>query len=101
MRGGQHPMLRGGPARAGGTVDEARIVQMAQELADQLAPGDLDETLRRITMAAVEVLPDVDLASITMKHSDDTLQTYAPTDDLLKGIDQAQYDLREGPCYDS
>ena len=82
-------------------MDEARIVKMAQELASHLVPGDLDQTLRRITVAAVEVLPDVDLASITVKHSDGSLQTYAPTDDVLLALDAAQYDLREGPCYDA
>jgi hypothetical protein len=82
-------------------VDEARITQMAQALADRLVPGDLDHTLRRITAAAVEVLPGVDFASITVKHGDDSLQTYAPTDEVLLGLDAAQYDLREGPCYDA
>jgi hypothetical protein len=64
----------------------------------RLAPaGHLDQTLRRITAAAVEVLPEVEYASITVKHADGELETFAPTDDLLWGIDAAQYDLRKGP----
>jgi hypothetical protein len=82
-------------------VEESRVLQMAQELSGRLAPGDLDQTLRRITEAAVEVLPGVDLASISVKHADSTLNTYAPTSEVLKGLDAAQYDLREGPCYDA
>jgi hypothetical protein len=72
-----------------------------QGLSRSLTPGDLDHTLKRITLAAVEVLPQVELASITILHADGRLETVAPTDDLLWGIDAAQYELREGPCYEA
>lgn len=75
------------------------IVQASRRLAESLAPGDLDQTLARITAAAVEVLPDVAYASFTVKHADGRLETFAPTHDLLLGLDAAQYELREGPCY--
>jgi hypothetical protein len=52
-------------------------------------------------VAAVEVLPAVEYASITVKHSDGRLETVAPTDDVLWGVDAAQYELQEGPCYDA
>lgn len=68
-------------------------------MAEILEPGDLDETLRAITAAAVEVLPEVELASITVRHADGRLQTSAPTDEVLCRVDAAQYELREGPCY--
>jgi hypothetical protein len=82
-------------------VGESRVVHVAQELSSRLSPGDLDQTLRRITAAAVEVLPGVDFASITVKHRDGRLETVAPTSDILLGIDAAQYELREGPCYEA
>lgn len=82
-------------------MDNARIVDVARRLADALTPGDLDSTLLQITRAAVEVLPDVQYASITIKHADGRLETAAPTDDILLGLDAAQYDLREGPCYEA
>ncbi|MDX6325232.1 MAG: hypothetical protein QOK15_1586 [Nocardioidaceae bacterium] len=82
-------------------MQEQPAVQLAQELSSRLAPGDLDQTLRRITQAAVEVLPGVDFASITVKHADGRLETVAPTSDILLGLDAAQYELREGPCYDA
>jgi len=82
-------------------VDESDVVRMAEELSTRLSPGDLDQTLRRTTEAAVEVLPGVDYASITVRHPDGTLETIAPTSDILMGIDAAQYELREGPCYDA
>jgi hypothetical protein len=47
----------------------------------------------------VEVLPNVELSSITIRHADGTLATVAPTDELLVRVDARQYELREGPCY--
>jgi hypothetical protein len=78
---------------------DGEIVKASRRLSEALAPGDLDQTLERITAAAVEVLPDVEFASITVKHADGKLETFAPTDDLLLGVDAAQYELQEGPCY--
>jgi GAF domain-containing protein len=82
-------------------VIEERLLETAQRLAERLTPGDLDATLAQITTAAVEVLPQVELSSITVHRSDGTLATVAPTDDLLLEIDGAQYQLREGPCYEA
>ncbi|GAA0626759.1 GAF and ANTAR domain-containing protein [Kribbella sandramycini] len=78
-----------------------RLLEAAGLLAKSLTPGDLDHTLGRITAAAVEVLPQVDYASITVKHQDGRVETEAPTDQLLLPLDMAQYELREGPCYDA
>lgn len=78
---------------------EQRLIDLARQMSTKLTPGDLDHTLGQITAAAVEVLPEVAYASITVLHSDGKLETAAPTDELLLGIDAAQYQLREGPCY--
>jgi hypothetical protein len=82
-------------------MEDAELTEAAEHLVKALTPGDLDHTLSRITVAAVEVLPEVEYASITVKHSDGRLETVAPTDDVLWGIDAAQYELQEGPCYDA
>jgi len=66
-----------------------------------LSPGDLDTTLEQITAAAVEVLPDVHYASITIRDAQDRLETAAPTDPMLLKLDEAQYLFREGPCYEA
>ncbi len=81
--------------------DVARALQLAEELSERLLPGDLDQTLARITTAATEVMPQVDYASITVKHADGRLDTFAQTDDLLLGLDAAQYELQQGPCFDA
>lgn len=82
-------------------MDDDGLLDLAQRLAKTLTPGDLDHTLSRITAAAVETLPDTEYASITILHRDGRLETAAPTDDMLWGLDAAQYELREGPCYEA
>lgn len=77
------------------------LAHHARRLADTLTPGDLEETLSRISAAAVEVLPDVTMASITIRHRDDRLETVAPTHDVLRDVDARQYELKQGPCYES
>ena len=49
------------------------VIDTVNRLAQTLSPGDLDRTLRSITSGAVDVLPDVDEASITVLHEDGSL----------------------------
>lgn len=79
----------------------SEFVELSRQLRDALTPADLDETLANITAAAVQALPDVAYASITIKHADGRLETVAPTDDLICDLDAAQYRFREGPCYEA
>jgi hypothetical protein len=82
-------------------MEQERMLETARRLSAALSPGDLDHTLSQITAAAVEVLPDVRYASLTVQHADGSIETVAPTDDLLCDLDAAQYELREGPCYEA
>jgi hypothetical protein len=82
-------------------MHEERMVETARRLSGTLTAGDLDHTLRQITTAAVAVLPEVRYASLTVRHADGSLETVAPTDDLLWRLDAAQYELQEGPCYEA
>lgn len=63
--------------------------------------GDLGEALTRITTAAVETVPGADLASISVRHADGTLETSVGTERLAYQADRLQYELREGPCYNA
>lgn len=81
-------------------VDDEMLGQ-ARRLAGRLTPGDLEQTLARITAAAVDVLPDVTMASMTVRHADNRLQTVAPTHDVLCEVDAKQYELQQGPCYET
>jgi GAF domain-containing protein len=77
------------------------MLEISRRLRAALTPGDLDHTLAQITAAAVEVLPDVQSASITVKHADGRLETAAPTDQLICDVDAKQYELQQGPCYEA
>lgn len=83
------------------------------ELHAALRPGDLAQTLRRVTDAAVELLPDVDGATITIEHQDGRFETAAATGtvdadpdvpelppDTAKRLDHLQQVLEEGPAVD-
>jgi hypothetical protein len=82
-------------------MTDDRLLDASRRLAAALRPGDLDTTLSNITAAAVDVLPDVQASSITIKHSDGRLETVAATADFLHDLDTAQYELQEGPCYEA
>ncbi len=76
------------------------VLDTASELADRLGPGDLDATLANITAAAVDLLPDVAHASFSVRH-DDRIETRSATDDVVLTLDDRQYTLHEGPCYEA
>ncbi len=82
-------------------MDASQILEISRRLSAALTPADLDETLANITAAAVEVLPEVKYASISVKHADGRLETFAPTDAVILDVDAAQYELQEGPCYEA
>ena len=75
------------------------VIDTVNRLARTLTSGDLDQTLRSITAGAVDVLSDVEQASITVLHEDGSLATVAETADVILDVDRRQYELGEGPCY--
>ena len=82
-------------------MTDDHVLETLKRLSEGLSPGDLDHTLEQVTAAAVEVLPGVHAASITVRHADGRLETAAPTHDFVLPLDDAQYELREGPCYEA
>ena len=108
-----------------GTVERVTnssdLVAVMAELHAALTPGDLTQTLRRVTDAAVELLPDVDGATIIVEHPDGRFETAAATGsvdagpepdggvdatapelavDTVAGLDRLQQTLDEGPAVD-
>jgi len=77
---------------------DAAMAAMADSLTEV---GDIDQALGRIVVAAVQTVPGADHASITVRHDDATLETKAGTGTLVYELDELQYELREGPCYDA
>ncbi len=74
---------------------------MAEVAASLSEPGDVEQTLSRITSTARDTVPGAEYVSISVRHSDGRLETLAPTDPLVRQTDSIQYELREGPCYDA
>ena len=62
---------------------------------------DVDGTLEMLTRSALETVPGTDCVSISMKRDDGEIETIAPTDLLAVAVDEVQYELREGPCYET
>jgi hypothetical protein len=108
-----------------GTVEvvtnSSDLVAVMAELHAALKPGDLAQTLRRVTDAAAELLPDVDGATITVEHEDGRFETAAATGsvdarpepaegtgaagpelgaDTAARLDRLQHSLDEGPAVD-
>jgi hypothetical protein len=70
-------------------ANSSDLIAVMAELHAALAPGDLAQTLRRVTDAAVELLPDVDGASITVEREDGRFETAAATGSVDAGAEPA------------
>lgn len=77
-----------------------RALGMATRIADSVSGKDLDGTSLSLTRAAVEMLPGVDEATISIRHGDGSLRSYALTAAFLEDLDVWQFENAEGPCYD-
>lgn len=65
------------------------------------APATVEETLGAVARSALETVPGFDHVGISITHHDGRIETRAGTDDLVWELDTVQYELGEGPCYDS
>ena len=102
-------------------TNDSDLVAVMAELHAALRPGDLAQTLDRVTDAAVALLPDVDGATIAVEHSDGRFETAAATGSVDAGpdpvgrgsaslpalaartaarLDRVQQALDEGPAVD-
>jgi hypothetical protein len=72
----------------------------ARTLGDHRSIRDLEETLGRIVAAAVETIPAVDAASISMTEHG-RIETRHPTSDAILKLDETQSELHEGPCIEA
>lgn len=70
-------------AEAAESIDESRSVQ---------------ETLDAIVAATQMSVPEFPHVSISVRHSDGTIETRSGTDQLVWELDSVQYSFNEGPC---
>ncbi|MFE5813103.1 GAF and ANTAR domain-containing protein [Streptomyces sp. NPDC056479] len=73
---------------------------MASMARDLLAQDSVGATLERITASATELVEGCDEAGILVLHNS-TVETLAPTHQLVINSDQLQHRLGEGPCFDA
>jgi GAF domain-containing protein len=74
------------------------MADMARAMQD---PGDVALTLQALTACATDTVEGADYASISVRHGDGRLETLAPTDPVIRQVDELQFQLSEGPCYDA
>jgi hypothetical protein len=78
------------------------VRQAFEDLARWLhEPHDTDATLSMLTSSALDAIPGVDYVSITVVEQRGRPSTLAPTDPLVVAIDDLQYELQQGPCYEA
>lgn len=57
-------------------------------------------TLEKVVLVATEIIRGCDLVGISIVHSDG-IDTPVGTDETLNRIDELQFVLKEGPCFDA
>jgi len=81
---------------------ELRIATALTEAAKMMhAPSTLEETLEAITRATLQTVPGFDHVGISITHRDGSIETRSGSDQLVWELDEVQYSLKEGPCYDA
>jgi len=78
-----------------------RLAAAFAAIAENLYTADsFDAVLLRIAQTAVSTVAGCEMASVTLSERG-VYRTAATTDAAAAGVDQAQYDVQEGPCLDA
>lgn len=77
----------------------AKIAAAARRM--QQEHSSVEMTLRSITAAALETVPGVEQAGITLVTGRYEIESRAATSEVPRKLDNIQQDLREGPCVQS
>ncbi|CAN7564094.1 ANTAR domain-containing protein [Terrabacter sp. LjRoot27] len=78
-----------------------RLAAAFAAVAEHLHAADsFDEVLSRIALAAVSTVAGCEMASVTLREAG-TFRTVATTASAASAVDQAQYEVHEGPCLDA
>lgn len=82
--------------------DRNEIASALTEAAQEIhRHRSLDDTLDAIVRAAQQTVPAFEHVGISITHSNGTIETRAGTGQLVWEVDELQYKLAEGPCYDA
>ncbi len=74
------------------------LAQRMAELARAVALQSVDDVLRDVTSAAIELIPEADTAGILLIGKDSTYESLAVTSELPHKLDELQVTFGEGPC---
>lgn len=86
--------------RAG--VELARALEdAARGLVERGANEDVEHTLRLIVRGAIHTIPHVEQAGISLVEHGGTVVAHAPSNQVVRELDELQTELGEGPCLDS
>ncbi|WP_020658949.1 ANTAR domain-containing protein [Amycolatopsis benzoatilytica] len=66
-----------------------------------LDADSLYEAMERVVSAALRIVPEADLASITLRSADGGFHTPVATDEAAEELDRIQYQTGEGPCVEA
>lgn len=82
--------------------DHTDIAAALTEAAQAInSPSSLDQTLGAVVRAAQQTVPGFEHVGISITHSNGEIETRAGTGQLVWDVDELQYKLHEGPCYDA
>lgn len=81
--------------------DEHGLATLMAEIAQELQGERSQTTVEAIVSRAVEVVPDGEEASLTLRSRRQGLTTLAATSPLARTVDALQYELDEGPCMEA
>ncbi len=81
-------------------ANERRDVVATDLVAALTAPVQARDAGRQITAVAVDLLPNVDFASICLRAAGHPVRIVAPTNPRVLEADRLQHELSEGPCLD-
>jgi hypothetical protein len=91
----------GAPHPAGAAAASPLARQFEQLARSLLSADTVAGVLTDVVRATVEVIPDADLVSMTLRSSDGDLHTPVESDPAGTELDELQNHHREGPCFDA
>jgi GAF domain-containing protein len=80
------------PNITGGLAEATRQIHSAP---------DVESALHTVVEAAQRSLPGITHVGVSITHRDGTIETMAATDPVVGSLDQLQYEMGEGPCFDA
>jgi transcriptional regulator with GAF, ATPase, and Fis domain len=86
--------------REDGSLDEALESAMDELTAAFSEPIDVEQTLTRVTAAAVHLVDGADYADVMLIDKGE-FRSVAPTDPLVGDLDRVQMDHQRGPCLEA